>query len=600
MYFLQKNFKYLIALALICINSFTLPSAAATVLKSDIARLINEGMNYHNNRNYLLAIQSFEQAHQLDPENPQILANLSIVHNNYGKYLAERTDGKGAAREFRNALYYNSGNTVARSNLEFKLKEMNIESTDYTKRIQEARRERTEENFYAAISELREANKVKETVEAYLEIGANYHLLALKSGMQDSPYIVYAVDAFNKANSLDTMDPRPLLRLGDVNISTGKINKGIDYYQEAIRKDPENAEAQNALINGWLAAIRIAPNLANNHVGLGTAYQLKGDFLQAERCFRRALQIETGNQLAIKGLETLQADRVRTQVALFLDRAIAAQKAGNYDESLSYYIKALNLEPANPDIHFNIGTAFQAKGDYARAKKAYAKAIELDPKDSEAQDAIASLNDQQQDKLITDAFSQAIKLQEAGNHAEALKIYNRISRDKSTDDSLFYNMAVSYQALGDYDNAILNFKKASTLKRDPNYETAIKAVEVSKANNLLAKAVDLQSKADNVNAIKNYEEVVKIVPDNADAWYNLGTAYQATGDDSKALEAYKKAIALDEKNQTEAIFFAALILEEQKKLLEAMDFYNKYISLSPTGDYAGEAKQRQEYIKSFL
>ena len=105
------------------------------MVQSEIARYINEGINYHNNRNYILAIRSFMQAYALDPKNIQIAENLSIAHNNYGKYLAERTDGQGAAREFRNALYYDDANSTARANLEYKLKENDIPVDDYVKRL---------------------------------------------------------------------------------------------------------------------------------------------------------------------------------------------------------------------------------------------------------------------------------------------------------------------------------------------------------------------------------------------------------------------------------------------------------------------------------
>lgn len=593
----RQILSFVLALALI--SSPQVCAELSVEDKSAVTNLINEGINYHSNRNYLLAIKSFLRALDIDPTNRQILANLSIAHNNYGKYLAERTDGTGAAREFRNALYYNPENNVARSNLEFKLKEQKIDVKDHIKRILQAKQERIAENFFAAIAELREANRIKETTEAYLEIGTNYHLLALKSPERQG-YIEYAVNAFTKAIQIDPDDPRPLIRLGDVNVATGKISVGIDYYQQAIKKDPDNEEAQSALINGWLAAIRIAPHLANNHVGLGTAYQLKGDFLQAERSFRRALQIDASNQLANRGLESLKEDRIKTQVSLFLDRAVKLQKQGSYDESLSNYIKALNLEPTNPDIHYNIGTAFQAKKDYLRAQKAYSKACELNPNHKEAKDALAALGREEQEKQIAEAFAHAVKLQEAGSYNEALAIYNRISKDRPKDDTLFYNMAVAYQALGQHDLALENYLKAYSLKEDPVYQTAIKSVEVSKANKLLEQAITLQSSAQNREAIAKYLEVVRLVPENANAWYNLGTAYQAIGEDYDALEAYKKAYMIDEKGQTEAIFFAALILEDQRKLLEAINLYDKYLKVAPNGEYKNEAHDRQAYIKGFL
>ena len=55
-----------------------------------------------------------------------VLENISIAHNNYGKYLAERTDGKGAMRQ-GNSLFYNPGNATARDD-EYKLKQYKIDA----------------------------------------------------------------------------------------------------------------------------------------------------------------------------------------------------------------------------------------------------------------------------------------------------------------------------------------------------------------------------------------------------------------------------------------------------------------------------------------
>jgi tetratricopeptide (TPR) repeat protein len=597
----NKQHKFKILLFVITCFSFCLfsPSYAETTLQSEIARYINEGINYHNNRNYILAIRSFRKAYAMDPNNTQIAENLSIAHNNYGKYLAERTDGQGAAREFRNALYYDPNNTIARNNLEFKLEEKDIPVDDHVKRIIEAKQERMNENFRAAIAELREANKVKETVEAHTEIGTCYHLLSIKT-RENNTFNQNAIDSFSEAHNLDPEDPRPLIKLGDVSVATGKINMGIGYYEQAIKLQPDNTEAQSALINGWLAALRIAPHLANNHVGLATAYQLKGDFDQAERSYRRALQIEPNNKLATNGLHNLRHDQVKTQVNLFLDRALKSQQKKQYDISLNNYIKALNLEPTNPDIHYNIGTAFQAKGDYLRAQKAYNRTLELNPGHKEAKMALGILEGSQKEKNIADAFAQAIKFQEAGEYEKAIKIYNNISKDKPQDDTLFYNLAVAYQATKNYEKSVENYERAYAINPDQNYSAAIEALKVSRANEILSYAIEQQGRADNKNAIENYKKVLQIVPSNANAWYNLGTAYQAVGKDSDALESYQKAYELDPKGQSEAMFFAALILEEERKLIQAIELYDKYMQTAPSGAYVAEAKERKEYIKSFL
>ncbi len=594
-----RSIKYLAA-AFLLLSAFTFsPTRAEVNLQSEIARFINEGINYHNNRNYILAIRSFRHAYALDPTNIQIAENLSIAHNNYGKYLAERTDGQGAAREFRNAIYYDASNEVARSNLEFKLKEKKIDPGDSVKRFVEAKQERLNENFRAAIAELREVNKLKPSTDAYTEIGVCYHLLSIKT-RENNTYNQDAIAALTKAHELDPNNPDPLIKLGDVSVATGKINRGIDYYEQAIKLEPDNQAAQSALINGWLAALRIAPHLANNHVGLATAYQLKGDFDQAERSFRRALQIDPRNQLATNGLSNLKNDQVKTQVNLFLDRALKAQKQKQFDVSLSNYIKALNLEPINPDIHYNIGTAFQAKGDLYRAEKAYRRTLELKPGHAEAKPALDALVGAKQEQNIADAFSHAVKLQEAGDYQKAIAIYNKISKDRPRDDTLFYNLAVAYQAVKNYDQSVVNYEKAYAINPDPNYKSAIEALSVTRANEILTYAIEQQGRADNENAITNYKKVIALVPANANAWYNLGTAYQAVGRDADALEAYKRAYKIDPKGQSEAMFFAALILEEERKLIDAIDLYDKYMSTAPNGDYVAEAKERKEYIKSFL
>ncbi len=586
-----------ILLLSVLFTGFHLPVSALE--RSEIARLINEGINYHSNRNYQLAIRSFQKALRLDPENEQIMANLSITHNNYGKYLAERTDGEGAAREFRNALYYNFDNKVARSNLEYKLKELGLDPLDPLKRNLEARREKQKDNYFAAIAELKEANRIQESGDNYLEIGSNYNMLFLHNPEEEF-YVTRAILSFEKANELSPNNPKPLIRLGDTHISVGKINQGINFYEQAIKIAPGDAEAQSALINGWLAALRVAPHLATNHVGLATAYQLKGDFLQAERSFRRALQIDSNNQLAQKGLEGLAQDRINTQVRLFLDRAVAYQKEKDYDNALSNYIKALNLEPTNPDIHFNIGTAFQAKGDFTRARKAYSKALELNSSNQDAKLALASVDSQQQEQMVGEAFNKALELQQRNKFAESIAIYERIAQDRPDDDTLFYNLAVAYQGIGDLSKSLANYKKAYAIKKDANYLAAIDTVKVSQANAMLSQAIEMQSKGQNNEAIAKYEEVVVLVPENAGAWYNLGTAYQAVSRDSKALSAYQKAYEIDAPNQSEAMFFAALILEDQRKLIEAIELYDKYIETAPKGDFVSEARDRQDYIKSFL
>jgi tetratricopeptide (TPR) repeat protein len=567
--------------------------------KAEVSRLINQGIKYHSSRNYPLAIQAFSDAYNIDNNNLEITSNLSITHNNYGKYLAERTDPKGAMTQFRTALYYDINNDIARKNLETQLQTKKVNPKDTTVRLIEAEDERAQSNFFAALGELNEVNKIQETPRAFLMIGKIYHVLSLRSIDDKVGFMAKSLKNLDKAELLEPRNPEPIIAKGDIYVAKGKISKGIDYYKQAIELDPTNGPAQQALVNGWLAAIRVAPSIANNFVGLATAYQLQGNIDQAEKNYRRALQLEPTNQLAVDGIKAIENDKVQMELDLFLNRAIAFQKEGRYDESIDSYIKAVRLSPRNADIHYNVGTSFQAKKDWFQAEKAYRRALELDPNHKEATLALKALTDDRKETQVSEAFDKAIALQQQGLLAEAISIYLKVAEDKPTDDTLFYNLGTAYQGNGEFDKAKESFIRAATLKpEDQTYKDALAFVVNKKADQLLEKGVNAQTNGKYEEAIASYLELLKINSGRADIWYNLGIAYQSIAKPDEALNAYTQAFEINPREQSDAIFFGALILEDKKNITKAMELYEKYIKVAPSGEYFMDARDRLEYIKS--
>ena len=567
--------------------------------KADVSRLINQGIKYHSSRNYPLAIQAFSDAYNIDNNNLEITSNLSITHNNYGKYLAERTDPKGAMANFRTALYYDINNDIARKNLETQLQGKKVNPRDTTVRLLEAEDERAQSNFFAALGELNEINKIQETPRAFLMIGKIYHVLSLRSIDDKVDFMAKSLKNLDKAQLLEPRNPEPIIAKGDIYVAKGKISRGIDYYKQAIELDPTNGAAQQALVNGWLAAIRVAPSIANNFVGLATAYQLQGNIDQAEKNYRRALQLEPTNQLAVDGIKAIENDKVQMELDLFLNRAIAFQKEGRYDESIDSYIKAVRLSPRNADIHYNVGTSFQAKKDWFQAEKAYRRALELDPNHKEATLALKALTDDRKETQISEAFDKAIALQQQGLLAEAIAIYLKVAEDKPTDDTLFYNLGTVYQGNGEFDKAKESFIRAATLKpEDQTYKDALAFIVNKKADQLLEKGVNAQTNGKYEEAIAFYLDLLKINSGRADIWYNLGIAYQSIAKPDEALNAYTKAFEINPREQSDAIFFGALILEDKKNITKAMELYEKYIKVAPSGEYFMDARDRLEYIKS--
>jgi tetratricopeptide (TPR) repeat protein len=84
-------------------------------------------------------------------------------------------------------------------------------------------------------------------------------------------------------------------------------------------------------------------------------------------------------------------------------------------------------------------------------------------------------------------------------------------------------------------------------------------------------------------AIRAYNQAIKLKPDYADAYINMGVILKAQGKLAQAIEAYKKSITIDP-NYVEAFINMGNALQDQGKLDKAIEAYNKAILLKP--DYA--------------
>ena len=56
----------------------------------------------------------------------------------------------------------------------------------------------------------------------------------------------------------------------------------------------------------------------------------------------------------------------------------------NYEDALSFFDQALELEPNNPDIWNMKGVALRSLGRYDEASECYNRSLELDPRDKES------------------------------------------------------------------------------------------------------------------------------------------------------------------------------------------------------------------------
>ncbi len=129
------------------------------------------------------------------------------------------------------------------------------------------------------------------------------------------------------------------------------------------------------------------------------------------------------------------------------------------------------------------------------------------------------------------------------NTSEIVKLTERISKDPKS--KLFVPLAEEYKKAGDIDMAIQVLQEG--LKNNPAYVTA---------RSFLGRL--LTDKGDLPGARKEFEEVVKAIPDNLMAHRKLGDIYALQDKPADALSHYKTAVSLNPKDADTAMLIAEL------------------------------------------
>lgn len=224
----------------------------------------------------------------------------------------------------------------------------------------------------------------------------------------------------------------------------------------------------------WQTVVERAPRNPRGYDGVGRALGLEGRTDEAMTYYRRAIEVDPDYADAHYNL------------------AILLQTKGNTDEAIHHYRSALELDPHFVEVHNNLGNALRSKGNIEEATAHYRKALEFDPNYIEAYNNLAS----------------ALKTQ--GREDEATEYYRRSIQIDPNFFEAHYNLATLLHTEGKLDEAIANYRGALRLKPD-----------FAKAYNNLGSA--LGSQGDIQEAIEHYRRAIELEPNFVEARQNLDT-----------------------------------------------------------------------------
>lgn len=238
------------------------------------------------------------------------------------------------------------------------------------------------------------------------------------------------------------------------------------------------------------------------------------------------------------------ADKIET--ALYLD-GVKQQMLKNYEEAEELFLKVLNKNPSHAPANYELARIQMERGDFAKAEQHIRKAAKSDPENKWYQTTLAETLKEQQ------------KLE------ESIEVYEQIIDRFESNPRLYFEIAMMYVYLGDYDNAIRYYDKIENSvgvnerlsiqkqklyqqlgKKQKAIEELQKLIETQPTNvkfhNLLANLYVEEEQYD--KAAKIYEKVKAIAPDDAYVHINLADLYRKQGKSDMAFEELRKGFAI--------------------------------------------------------
>ncbi|HCO94120.1 MAG TPA: hypothetical protein DIU00_09245 [Phycisphaerales bacterium] len=232
-------------------------------------------------------------------------------------------------------------------------------------------------------------------------------------------------------------------------------------------------------------------------------------------------------------------------------------KAGDTNNAIQEYKRALELNPNNAEAHLRLGfLMYNARQKYKEGMAHYNQALKANPSDPRIHHdlGMALLHQRQFDEAIKH-LSEALRRMPNGLD----KQYNPVN--------MHFNFGLALTFAGRSEEAIIHF--AEVVRLDPN--------NVDARYNL-GQAMIRQGKPE--DAIEHLQVVVRLKPDNADAHFALGVGLAGGGQHDEAIKHWSQAIQL-KPDFTGAHSNLGIALARQGKLNDATEHWLHVIRIEP-------------------
>lgn len=400
-------------------------------------------------------------------------------------------------------------------------------------------------------------------------------------------------DAITNLKTYLSLNPKDALAyrdLGNLLYDNKEYEASLNAYQQAIKLDPEvkgfykqytelvaKKGNQAVLVTVLTNAIRLGDADVAMYCALARIYQGKRDYENALALYKKAIQLDPQNTAVLSVLAECQAG------------------TGNENDAIISYEQVIMMNPKAIEEYKALGDLYRKQNKADLAIEKYKKYLEKIPNGEIAEHVGMYLFEQKQYKEAAKylgmagdqtgkTFAYALTYGEAcyysGDFKKAIDLFEGLFKREpkaGTIEKILRLLAESYEKTGE------NIKAAGT------YGTYIKMGGVRDAE-ASYKVAFLQEKENPQTAIKVYETNIKLFPQDARNYYQLGLLYTKTeGMISKAIPLLQKTIELTNNTVPEAWAEMARAYGRIGNEENELRAYKKYAEMNPS---SLEANQR--------
>ncbi len=308
-----------------------------------------------------------------------------------------------------------------------------------------------------------------------------------------------------------------LHHLGIIALQRGQPQAAIEPIGRAIAIDGRNPECRFNIALAFQSLGRLNEAV----IQYREAIRLKPDYIDAYNNLGNAL-LQTGAPAeAIATYERIIALRPTAEAHCNLANVFA--RSGRLDDAVTHFRRALALKPDFVAAHNNLASALTGLGRPDEALLHFQKAIALDPKLVEAYVNVGNI------------------LLAQGKQAEAVAQFQRALAINPNFPDAHANLGNVFLAQGRLSDAAQCYQRALDLK--PDLPDA--------SNNL---GIVFAAQGNFAEAARYFQVAIARRPDFIDAYNNLARAFLSTGQMDNALGALRRALAIRETADTQALF----------------------------------------------